>query len=239
MAESASEATFVTAGSAAIAAACADRFGINAIPINNVFSLPPPEAVRDRSGPLRLYWFSQTIGPGRGLEDIIRAAGLASMEAELHLRGVITPDYSRTLSSLQESAAPRLKLTVHSPLPPDAMIEACRPFDVGVSSEQGHIPNRAFNLSNKALTYPLASLALVLTDTPGQRPLADDAGEGALVYAPGDVESLAAGLARWASDRSALRRAKQAAWEAARTRWHWEFPKERGELLAQVARACA
>ena len=43
--------------------------------IHNTFPLPArtPNPARLDPRRLRLYWFSQTIGPGRGLEDAIRA----------------------------------------------------------------------------------------------------------------------------------------------------------------------
>jgi hypothetical protein len=78
---------------------------------------------------------------------------------------------------------------------------------------------------------------MVLTDTPGQRPLADDLGSDAIVYAPGEIERLADGLAQWAGDRRALARAKAASWEAARCRWHWEHPLERDQLLSAIEAA--
>jgi glycosyltransferase involved in cell wall biosynthesis len=83
----------------------------------------------------------------------------------------------------------------------------------------------------------LAGLAVVLTDTPGQAALATDLADGAVVYTPGDVPTLAAGLRRWANDKAALRQAKAAAWRAAKRRWHWEHPDDRGVLLNAVAKA--
>lgn len=235
MAAASQRAAFVTAGSAAIADACESRFGRRPIPIHNVFALPSfePETTR-RAGPLRLYWFSQTIGPYRGLEDVIVAAGRAGVDCELHLRGVAMSTYVAELEALVERCAPRLRLIVHGPESPERMVEACRAFDVGIATEQAHIPNRALALTNKALTYPLAGLAMVMTDTPGQRALAQDAGEGAWTYAPGDVDRLAEGLARWATSDAALGRAKEASWNAARCRWHWEHQAERGALLKLV-----
>jgi glycosyltransferase involved in cell wall biosynthesis len=115
------------------------------------------------------------------------------------------------------------------------MVDLCRGYDVGLSLEQGHVQNHALCLGNKALTYVLAGLAIVLTATPGQQPLAADLGEGALVYAPGDVATLAKGLRRWADDRAMLARARAAAWRGARERWHWEHHDERGALLAAVS----
>jgi glycosyltransferase involved in cell wall biosynthesis len=232
-------ASFVTAGSAAIARACADEFGINAIPINNVFPLPStPPAGRDcQAKELRLYWFSQTIGRRRGLEDIVRAVGLVGRPTTLYLRGRPAAGYISTLEDYSRQAAPSLRIEVLPPSAPDSMVDECRPFDVGIAAEGGLVRNRHLSLSNKALTYPLAGLPVALTDTPGQRPLADDLGEGALLFAPGDVQSLAASLSRIAHDPCAMSRAREASWEAAKRRWHWEHPAERGALLATIGRA--
>jgi len=85
------------------------------------------------------------------------------------------------------------------------------------------------------LTYILAGLAVVLTDSPGQRAFADDLGDGALRYQTGDIASLANGLRLWAEDRGRLRRARQAAWQAAKRRWNWKHPSERGALIDAVS----
>jgi hypothetical protein len=228
-------AAFVTAGSDAIADACASRFGRRPVAIHNVFRLPEAPVLERSAGPLRLYWFSQTIGAGRGLEDVVRAAGRARIACELHLRGVPAVGYLDRLQALAAAEAAQLRIVPHAPADPDSMVEACRPFDAGIAAEQVHVTNRALCLSNKALTYPLAGLAPIVTDTPGQRPLAHDYEGQALMYAPGDVDRLADGLARWAADAAALRRAREAAWSAAQRRWHWDHDEERGALLRCVS----
>ena len=230
-------AALLTAGSAAIASAYAEKYGVRPVAIHNTFPLParPPDPVPGPGDGLKLYWFSQTIGSGRGLEDAVHAMGLAAVTGELHLRGRAIPQYLDAVRRLAAEAAPRLTVIHHEPAPPDAMVDLCRGYDVGLSLEQGHVQNHALCLGNKALTYVLAGLAIVLTATPGQQPLAADLGEGALVYAPGDVATLAKGLRRWADDRAMLARARAAAWRAARERWHWEHRDERGALLAAVS----
>ena len=98
--------------------------------------------------------------------------------------------------------------------------------------------NRALCLTNKAFTYMLAGLAVVLTATPGQEPLAADLGEGALVYAPGDIETLAkASGAGPTTDGARARPGGEL--EAARDRWHWEHRDERGALLTAVTASCS
>jgi glycosyltransferase involved in cell wall biosynthesis len=117
------------------------------------------------------------------------------------------------------------------------MIELARNYEVGLAVEQPEPLNRQLCLTNKAFTYMLAGLAIVFTDTLGQRELALDLAEGALLYRSGDTEALAAGLKRWATDKAALATARRAAWERARQRWHWEHEQERGALLKTVGAA--
>ena len=236
MADAARGASFVTVASDAIGRACEERFGVATLTIHNVFPLPEPPRASAADG-LRLYWFSQTIGPDRGLEDIVRAAGLAKLRADLHLRGLPVPGYLGTLEELAARTAPATRLVHHGPDDPDRLVDGCRAFDVGLALEPGHTINNALSLSNKALTYPLAGLAMVITNTPGQHPLAAHLADHAIVYSPGEVERLADGLARWDRDRTLLQRAKDAAWRVARERWHWEHPLERGQLLAAIRAA--
>jgi glycosyltransferase involved in cell wall biosynthesis len=229
-------AAFVTAGSTAMAEAYAHRYGIAPIAVHNVFPLPasaPQLSAPPRDG-LRLYWFGQTVGRGRGLEDVVRA--MAGLRGELHLRGRPAGSFLDTLRRQACREAPELQIFQHDPAPPGQMVALCEGYDVGIALETADVANRVVSLSNKALTYPLAGLPAAITDTPGQRELARDLSEGAIVAAPGDVAALAAGLRRWAGDRALLARARAAAWEAARRRWHWEHPDERGALLGAVER---
>lgn len=226
-------ASVLTAGSRAIADAYRSSFGVDAIPIHNVFPLPEIEpTVRDWDGNLRLYWFGTTIRRGHGLEDAIRAAGLAEIKCELTIRGVISDSYLESLRRLASEAAPQMTLTPLGHAPPDDMIDLCRPHDVGLALEDS---GRGLSLSNKPPTYILAGLTVAVTETPGQHGLAADLGEGALLCQAGDVESLARGFKRWSDDPATLARGKEAAWAAARVRWHWEHPDERGKLVEAIA----
>jgi len=232
-------ASFLTAGSAPIADAYAEKYGVRPVPINNTFRLPAfaPDLTPSPGEGLRLYWFSQTVGPNRGLEEAVRAMGLAGVPGELHLRGRPSGDYLARLCGHVASTAKNLRIVHHEPAPPDKMVEVSSGYDVGLALEQPHIPNRDLCLTNKAFTYMLAGLAVAMTDTRGQRPLALDMGEGAALYQPGDVYALAERFRFWARDKSRLAAAKAAAWEAARRRWHWEHPLEKGALLRLVESA--
>jgi glycosyltransferase involved in cell wall biosynthesis len=232
-------AAFLTTSSEPIAAAYAGALGVSPHVIHNTFPLPSraPDFARTDPATLRLYWFSQTIGPGRGLEDAIAAAGRAGIAAALVLRGRPLPGYLESLQRLAEAQAPRLSLVHEFPAPPDAMIDLARGFDVGLALEQMDVRNHQLALSNKALTYILTGVAVAITDTPGQHALAVDLGRAAALVPAGDVAALADAFARWAGDPAELDCAKRTAWAAASRRWHWEHELERGTLSRLVREA--
>jgi hypothetical protein len=225
-----SKATFATAGSPMIADAYATKYGVRPREIHNTFPVDFA-AASDRRGPLRLYWFSQTLGPGRGLEDVIAAVGQCGIAAEFHLRARPIPAYATDLTSFQARVAPSLAHVFHDPEPPDRMVELAHGYDLGVSTENGAVLNHRLCLGNKIFTYLAAGVPVLLTATPAQAALAADLGPAATVYEPGDVDALASILQRW-NDHPSLRCvAAQQARAAALRRWHWEHDDDRGALL--------
>ena len=232
-------ATFVTTSSEAIASAYFARDGVRPAVIHNTFPLPaeaPDTSPVDRTG-LRVYWFSQTIGPGRGLEDAIVALGRTPVRAQLSLRGRPQAGYLDALAAVAATHAPLVDIVHLPPAPPDAMVDCARGYDVGLALEQMTTRNRQLCLTNKAFTYILAGTPVAITDTPGQHALAADLGRAAAVVEPGNIDALASAFARWADDAAELDCAKRTAWSAASRRWHWEHDAERGRLLALVREA--
>ena len=233
-------AKFLTTAGRAMADAYERKYGIRPLPINNVFPLPEQEPDFEPSSAdgLRFYWFGQTIGLDKGLQTVVEAVGLAGLRAEMHLRGRPLPDFVRYLTKLQERVAPGLRITWSEAVASNLMVDMCRGHDFGLAVlPKSDVPNLQIAFLNKTLTYMLAGLALVLADTPGQVEIAEEMGEHALLYAPDDAAQLAAGLRRMADDPARLRRAKQASWQAAKRRWHWEHDEERGALLRVLAEA--
>jgi hypothetical protein len=233
------QATFLTASSEGIAQAYHESYGVSPHVIHNTFELPRtmPDFSRAHPDVLRLYWFSQTIGFGRGLEDAISAMGIAAVAGELTLRGRSVPGYIDKLIQLAKDRAPRLRIIHAPPAPPDSMVDLSRGYDVGLALEQMRVKNHQIAQSNKLFTYLLAGNAIAMTDTPGQHALGVDVGAAAGLVAAGDIASLASIFARWANEPSTLECAKRASWQAAQRRWHWEHPLEQGALLDLVRRS--
>ena len=224
---------YVTAASPGIAAAYRTKYSIPMpTSILNVFSLaerPQQFRVTDSKGPMRLYWFSQTVGLGRGLEDVIRAMGkLRDCEIELHLRGLTRPDHWRHLRDLAASNGLHSRaIVLHAPAPPSEMIRAAAEFDVGLALEQPVSLNRDLCLTNKIFSYLLAGNAIAATSTTGQRPIIEATGRAGFLYEPGDVDALANGLRDWSHDRQQLGRARWEAWSWGTRQFNWDIEKKK------------
>src|SRR5262249_18327136 len=149
----------LTAASPGIARAYRDRYGISMTPILNVFPLTqaPVEAAasRDRkqSDPLSIYWFSQTIGPGRGLELFIQAMGKMPGRVILSLRGSDFLGYSARLTTLAAEAGVADAIRFLPSASSDEMARLAAQHDIGLASELGTPPNRAISLTNKIFVY--------------------------------------------------------------------------------------
>ncbi|MGE0702691.1 MAG: hypothetical protein AB7F99_02905 [Vicinamibacterales bacterium] len=228
---------YVTAASQGIAEAYATLSGSQPVVILNVFPLasrPPARRPTGAHGPLTIYWFSQTIGPSRGLEDAVRAMGLLDDgEVELHLRGVWQAGYREQLTRVATHAGvSRDRLVSHDPGDADEMVRLAAAFDVGLAIEPGTTPNSDILLSNKVFTYLLAGNAVVLTRTSGQQRLLPSIDRCAVACDAGDERALALLLKAWARDRHALEDARAASWEYGTRRYNWD--SEKAIFLAQI-----
>jgi len=232
-------AAYSTASSAGIGDALANRYGIPPpMVVHNAYALADRAqldgATKDRIGHgLSVYWFSQTVGADRGLDDAVRAIGLLGHDIELHIRGAASSESRRQIDRLARDAGVSARVHVHDLVPPSELLSRAVEHDVGLALERPTPLNKAICASNKLFLYLLGGLAIGATDVPGQRRILADCADAGFLYEPGDVASLAAHLDRWRRDPAALRRAKSAAFEAASTRWNWEA--EARKLVETVA----
>ncbi len=232
------QARFSTAAGAGVAGYYRNRHHADPTIINNVFRPHDvaPSAVPAHE-PLRLYWFSQTIGPRRGLELVMAAARRAGCPLHLTIRGHDGEGYVRGLIELAQREAPLLAVTHASPAAPDDMVAAASSHHVGLSLEDEAIAHRAVCTPNKLFACLAAGLAVVATNTCGQAPILDDVGVGACAITGGDAEAFGARLRHWHEHRASLDAARAAAHAAARRRWHFDHPLEAGRLIELVSSA--
>jgi len=120
---------YVTAASEGIANNLATRYGISLpTPVHNVFSLSSRQTLdglRKERGTSRLsiYWYSQTIGLNRGLQNLMIAAGSLTGSFEIHLRGSITSKVKAELLAHVPNPEAREKSFFHEQVHPDEQLE--------------------------------------------------------------------------------------------------------------------
>ncbi|MCS3956561.1 glycosyltransferase involved in cell wall biosynthesis [Salinibacter ruber] len=224
---------YVTAASEGIGAAYADVLEIEPpTTILNVFPWSEREhdisdtglATEVPDGKRSLYWFSQTIGPDRGLEDALRALPSLSDDVILSLRGQWSPGYEDAFRGKAEQLGVADRIQHLDLVPPDELIPRTAQHDVGLALEQPSVStNRTICLTNKLFTYLLAGVPFVATDTPGQRAVVEDLPEVARLYAPGAVEAFSERVA----DLLAASGLSEQALQAARGCYCWEVEKEK------------
>jgi glycosyltransferase involved in cell wall biosynthesis len=115
-----------------------------------------------------LHWFSQTIGPGRGLETLFQSLAYISIPLEIHLRGNY-PESSRQWLEPLISHGWRDRIFIHATVSNHELLSRIAEHDIGLALECNNIPSRNLTVTNKLFQYLQAGLAVIATDTDGQR----------------------------------------------------------------------
>jgi glycosyltransferase involved in cell wall biosynthesis len=220
-------AAYVSCASPIIADAYRDAYAINRPQVVwNVFpqSEGPSQATPCGTNPHgpSLYWFSQTIGPDRGLECAVRAIGAARTQPHLHMRGALVPGFRERLESLAVEIGAGGRLHFLAPDAPDAMPRLASAFDLGLAGETSSAPARDAAVSNKLFTYLLAGVPPLMSMTTGQSVFATEIGARDWLYPIDDARALAALIDKLLGDSAQLAAARSRAFRLARQRYNWE-----------------
>jgi hypothetical protein len=204
------------------------------IVIHNTFPLQPRSRT-DRpalSGIPRFIWFSQTIGPGRGLEPFLAAWAQTTRPSTVHLLGKECPGYRQALLE-HLPATRRGDLHFIPPVTPDELPVKLAEFDIGLAIEMNRPANRNLTISNKIMQYLNAGLAIIATDTAGQRTVMQAAPGCGMLISLHDQMQLTVQLDALLGDRVSMGAMQAAARAAAEQTFCWE--KDALKLLAAVA----
>jgi glycosyltransferase involved in cell wall biosynthesis len=242
---------YLTAASPGIAHAYADALGVeepatilNVFPRSERSGHTPPKDLREEhpgSG-VSLYWYSQTIGPDRGLEMVVRAMGQLQDRVDdvppltLSLRGGWADGYESDLRMLAQSVGLEdMQIRHLARTPPDQLIERASQHDIGLALEQAKSRNRDLCITNKIFAYLLAGLPVVATSTQGQQFVHQHAPDAVRLCSIGDVDEMVNQLLQWVRDAESRESAAAAACRVAEDRYNWDVEKER--LLSTVRAA--
>lgn len=224
-----------TTTSEALASALQARYGGKRPEvITNSFPLQPTPNHSAGKQPPAFFWFSQTLGPGRGLEAFLAAWATTQNPSRVVLLGEARNGYdSRLLGSLPP--ARRGQISFRPLVSPGALPAVIAEHDIGLALEDPAIVNRDLTITNKILQYLNAGLAVVASATAGQREVLARGPDAGIIVAPSDTAASARALDALLADPVQLTRRQQTARKLAETAYSWE--REAPRLLSLVATA--
>ena len=194
------------------------------------------EGPRDQRGKeVSLYWYSQTIGPGRGLETLGQSLRGVHGNWKLRLRGVLrAPD-----GWLERTFPPDVleKTEILLPVPNHELLGRHMSHDVGLALEIPFCKSRDLTATNKIFDYMRAGLAIIATDTEGQREVMGECQDAGWIVSSGQDGSLREALQEAISNPKTVESKKVASLHAAKQRWAWE--SHVGVVKSAVAAAVA
>jgi glycosyltransferase involved in cell wall biosynthesis len=202
--------------------------------ITNSFPLQPDPHPGLPGEPPAFFWFSQTLGPGRGLELFFSAWRQTTIPSRVVLLGESQADYREKLLRLLPPGR-REQVNFLSLVPPAELPSVIARHDIGLALEQGFIVNRNLTITNKVIQYLNAGLAIVASDTAGQREVLAHAPDAGILVEMHETGRFAAALDALLVDRAALARRQQAARKLAEDVYCWE--REAPRFVEIVARS--
>ena len=216
---------YITAASPLICKAYKSLYpDLNPIIINNVFELkyqPKLNLIKNKC--LKLFWFSQTIGKNRGLEEVIEAINLISNPLiELHLLGNLSVQNAIYFNGLAN-----FSIIYYKPISANQIFELANTFDIGLALEPGFCINNKIALSNKIFTYLISGLAIIASDTQAQKEFMNSNTLIGELYSIGDVTALAGIITKLFNDRELLNNYRKNAYQLAQSKYNWEIEQQK------------
>ena len=166
------EASYISAASPLISKAYEELYpSKKIITIENMFPLKrQPTFIQLKGQPYKFFWFSQTIGPKRGLEEFfLIVRHMKNCRIQLTLVGNYSDAYKYYLQNkwLEFGIEPRL-LTILSTVEEKRLFDLASTHHFGLCLEIPYTLNRDLCLTNKIYTYMLSGNFLILSKTKAQ-----------------------------------------------------------------------
>jgi hypothetical protein len=142
--------------------------------------------------PKSLLWFSQTIGPGRGIEELINALQIVETNIEIHFVGYIKDEYKEFITSGLKGNKHIIKFVPF--LKHNELLDYIKNFEVGLALEPSFPLNKDLTISNKILLYLQMKLRVIASKTTGQLELSDSFNDQMLYVDIGDAIDFSEGI---------------------------------------------
>jgi glycosyltransferase involved in cell wall biosynthesis len=204
---------------------------LNPVVIHNVFSrkhLISTPIYFNRDNNLKLFWFSQTVGQGRGLEEILRAMGLCNSSITLTILGSCSLLVKDELIQIAlKSGLKKKQIIFLDPVGPDEIFLIAAEHHIGLALESENTINRNICLTNKLFSYMMAGLAIIASDTYAQKFFLDNNKGIGNYYHKGDIGELACLLKGYQSNPEILKAHRANSLKLASEKFNWEEEEEK------------
>jgi glycosyltransferase involved in cell wall biosynthesis len=204
--------------------------------IPNTFPLSAKPPIGPRNTPPAFFWFSQTIGPGRGIDQFLSAWRLTRVPSRLVLLGDVSSHYRNALTT-SLPASHQTRLEFHPLVAPSELSTVIARHDIGLALEPSEPENKDLTTSNKLFQYLDAGVAVLATPTAGQREVMARCPDAGLVNDLTGPVVLAANLDALLANPARLAAMGIAARAAAEREFSWEHTAPL--LLKTVSHALA
>lgn len=178
----------------------------------NVYSKPTSDyEFTDRVdlSKIGIYWFSQTIGLDRGIQQFLSILDQLNLTNwEVHLRGAHTSNVkNQILKSLQHQYS-RENIYFHQPVSIDELIYKNKEYDIGLALEDTSSLNRDYCISNKLFDYMSAGLSIIYSNTKGQTSILGNYNDYFLEYNEKDLDNFKLKLSELLTNKEFLMKSK-------------------------------
>lgn len=198
----------------------------NSIVIHNAFSLKYQGAFQSLkvNKPIKLFWFSQTIGLDRGLNDLFDAIQpIAEVPIEIGLLGSCTQSFKDNFSKLNLS--PNHKVEFYTLRSEQELIELAAQYHIGLALERTTPYNRNICLTNKIFVYLISGLAIIASETLAQRRFIEENPGIGFTYSIQKKERLTEIIKSYYTDICLLNLHRKNAYSLAAKLQNWEQEK--------------
>jgi glycosyltransferase involved in cell wall biosynthesis len=182
------------------------------------------------SKPLKLFWFSQTIGTGRGLEQFIKLSAVIKTKFQLHLLGNVDDKYRAELYKLMPA---QHELYLHPLIEESQLPFKIAEFDIGLALELDSPESRNYTITNKFFQYMQSGLPVIMTETEGQNEGFEKFKQGYKLSQNPSAGEIA-GLDKWLGNTLELKSARERTIQAAHF-YNWENESKKLLTLVETA----
>lgn len=188
--------------------------------------------IKTANSALKLFWFSQTVGFNRGIEQIIDGLQQLQEQAfELHLLG--DADASVRHIFTEKMHGTQSTLHFYQPIAPDQVFEFAAQFDIGIASENNTPLNRDICLTNKIFTYVQAGLPVLVSDTKAQSAFMQQYRVAGKLYNSHNADSIVQALLHYQNNRADLMPDKLHNYTIGQSALNWDTEEQKFLSLVQ------